>query len=301
MLSSLQPAGRDAVEIARLFWIMAAAAGVVWLAVTVLALYALSARRPAWSDRRGAWLIAAGGVAAPTIALAALLLAGMPALRRQLAGPGGSSVRIYVTGEQWWWRVKYETPHATVELANEVRLPRGQSAEVVLTSANVIHSFWIPPLAGKVDLIPGRTTRLTLEPLVTGVFRGVCAEYCGAAHARMGFAVEVMEPAAFEDWLSAQARSADPGASAARLFDVAGCGSCHAVRGTPADGTIGPDLTHVGSRLTIAAGAMPNTVENLARFIARPGDVKPGALMPPFAGLPAEDLRSLAVYLQGLR
>lgn len=303
MLSTLQPAGRDAVEIARLFWIMAAGATVVWLVVTVLALHALRQQRSLWSERAGNWLIAAGGVVVPLVALGGLLLFGMPALRRQLAAaPGAGSLRVHVTGEQWWWRVRYERAGAApVELANELRLPRGQSAEVVLTSADVIHSFWVPSLAGKVDMLPGRTTRLTLEPHTIGTFRGVCAEYCGESHARMAFAVEVMEPAAFDMWLVAQARPADSNASGARLFETAGCGACHAIRGTGADATIGPDLTHVGSRLTLAGGALPNTADNLARWIARPDLIKPGSLMPPFAGLPAEDVRSLVAFLQGLR
>src|SRR5687767_1190467 len=200
MLSTLQPAGRDAVEIAQLFWIMAAGATAVWLVVTALALHALRQQRSRWNERAGNWLIAAGGVIVPVVLLGALLLFGMPALRRQLAAaPNGTAVdsrfRVHVTGEQWWWRVRYERAGAApIELANELRLPRGQSADVILTSADVIHSFWIPSLAGKVDMLPGRTTRLTLEPHTNGIFRGVCAEYCGESHARMAFAVEVMEP-----------------------------------------------------------------------------------------------------------
>jgi cytochrome c oxidase subunit 2 len=306
MLSTLQPAGRDAVEIAQLFWIMAAGATAVWLVVTALALHALRQQRSLWTERAGNWVIAAGGVIVPVVMLGALLLFGMPALRRQLAAaPGGevaSHLRVHVTGEQWWWRVRYERAGAApIELANELRLPRGQSAEVILTSADVIHSFWIPSLAGKVDMLPGRTTRLTLEPHINGIFRGVCAEYCGESHARMGFAVEVMEPAAFDAWLAAQARPADSTASGLRLFETSGCGACHAIRGTGADATIGPDLTHVGSRLTLAGGALPNTAEHLALWIARPNVVKPGSLMPPFAGLPAEHVRALVAFLQGLR
>lgn len=303
MLSTLQPAGRDAIEIARLFWIMAAGAAIVWLLVTVLALHSLRQRRSLWSERAGNWLIAAGGVIIPVVLLGALLLFGMPALRNQLAAsPGGGNLRVHVIGEQWWWRVRYERAGAApIELANELRLPRGQSAEVILTSADVIHSFWIPSLAGKVDMLPGRTTRLTLEPHTNGIFRGVCAEYCGESHARMAFAVEVMEPSAFDTWLGVQARPADPNASGAKVFETSGCGACHAVRGTGANATIGPDLTHVGSRLTLAGGTMPNTAEHLARWITRPHLIKPGALMPPFAGLPAEDVRSLVAFLQGLR
>jgi cytochrome c oxidase subunit 2 len=303
MWSTLEAAGRGAAEVAGLLGIMTVVAAIVWVLVTLLALHALRANRSRWSDRAGLRLIVGGGVALPLVVLSALMFAGMPLLSRQLKAAPSGGLRIHVSGEQWWWRVRYETPGTQpIELANELRLPRGQIIEVVLTSVDVIHSFWVPSLAGKVDMIPGRMTRLLLEPHRAGVFRGVCAEYCGASHARMGFAVEVMEPGAFAEWLAAQARPATASESGgSRAFASSGCAACHAVRGTDAIGSIGPDLTHVGSRMTIAGGVLPNTTEDLERFIANPAAIKPGALMPPFGSLPPAELRALAAYLKDLQ
>lgn len=303
MWSTLESAGRGAAEVASLLGIMTAGAAAIWLLVTLLMLYAVRARRAQWSERAGLWLIVGGGVLVPLVVLSSLLAIGIPTLSRQLRAAPPGALRIHVSGEQWWWRVTYEQPGATpIELANELRLPRGQAVEVVLTSVDVIHSFWVPSLAGKMDMIPGRVTRLILEPEQSGVYRGMCAEYCGASHARMGFVAEVMEPQAFVEWIAAQAQPGATGdADGARVFESSGCAACHSVRGTGAAASIGPDLTHVGSRLTIAGGTLPNTVADLERFIANPAATKPGSLMPPFAALPAADLRTLAVYLKGLQ
>lgn len=306
MFDALLGAGRDAAEIAGLFRVMAAGAAVIWILITGLAWHAMRSRRSRWSERSGLLLIAIGGGAVPTVMLAALLAYGMPTLARQLDTSAPPSVRITVVGEQWWWRVRYELPGGRhVELANEVRLPRDRAAEVTLTSTNVIHSFWIPALAGKVDMLPGRITHLTLEPAATGSYRGMCAEYCGASHARMAFIVEVMEPDTFEQWLSAQALPATPAGSevtaGATAFLRNGCGACHSIRGSPAVATIGPDLTHVGSRGSIAAASLPNQPDDVARFIARPEHIKPGALMPPFAMLPPDQLNAIAAYLRSLQ
>jgi cytochrome c oxidase subunit II len=279
---------------------MAVAAAVIWLVFTILTIYAVRRRKSAWSARAGARLIAIGGAAAPALVLLMLVLFGMPVLSRQTAPAPLGALRVHVAGEQWWWRISYEAGDRRVELANELRLPRGRTIEVVLTSADVIHSFWVPALAGKVDMIPGRTTRLMLEPTETGIFRGVCAEYCGASHARMALVVAVVEPADFEAWLVAQATPAVPGTNQ-RAFTAAGCGGCHSIRGTDAGGTIGPDLTHVASRLSLAAGALPNSFADMERWIATPQHVKPGALMPPFRALPANDLREIVTYVQALR
>jgi cytochrome c oxidase subunit 2 len=296
-------AGRDAAEIAGLLAVMTIGATVIWLMVTGLALHALRSGRAPWSERAGLLLIAVGGAAVPTLVLAALLAYGMPSLARQTQDVDHADVRLTVIGEQWWWRVRYDLGNGRhVELANEVRLPRDRIARVTLTSTNVIHSFWIPALAGKMDMIPGRITFLTLEPRATGVFRGVCAEYCGASHARMALVAEVMEPEAFDAWLAAQAAPAVPdGSRGEASFAANGCGACHAIRGTRASATIGPDLTHLGGRHTIAAATLPNDPAGLARWIARPDHVKPGVLMPPFGMLPPDDVRAIAEYLHGLR
>lgn len=302
VLSTLQPAGTDAAEIARLFWIMVAGGAVVWLAFTVLAVYAFRNRHTRWSERAGVRLIVGGGIAAPTVVLGALLLYGMPELSRQMAAAPPGSLRVRVSGEQWWWRVTYEREgQPPVVLANELRLPRGVVSEIVLTSADVIHAFWVPALAGKIDMIPGRTTRLTLEPNEAGTFRGVCAEYCGASHARMAFVVQVVEPADFAAWLEQQSQPARRDAAGEAAFAAAGCAACHDVRGAGTGAAIGPDLTHVGSRLSIAAGTLPNTTEALVRWITDPGQVKPDSLMPPFRAMPSVERRRLAEYLRGLQ
>jgi cytochrome c oxidase subunit II len=303
MWSTLESAGRGAAEVAGLLGVMTIGAGAIWVLVTVLALHAMRAHRERWTDRAGLWLIVGGGVVLPLLVLSALLLVGMPELSRQLTAAPSGSLRVHVSGEQWWWRVSYEQPgRPAIALANELRLPRGQPIEVILSSVDVIHSFWVPSLAGKMDMIPGRVTRVLLEPERIGVYRGVCAEYCGASHARMGFVVEVMEPPAFSAWLAAQAQPAGTAASpGSRVFDSSGCAACHAVRGTGAAASIGPDLTHVGSRLSLAGGALPNTIEHMERWLANPAAIKPGALMPPFGSLSAADLRALAVYMKDLR
>ncbi len=303
MFDVLRSAGRDAAEIADLFWVMTAGGAVIWLAVTAIALHASRARGSRWSERDGLRLILIGGCVVPALVLAALLAYGMPALARQRALVADPAVRVTIVGEQWWWRVRYDAPGGvSVELANEIRLPRDRVTEVTLTSTNVIHAFWIPALAGKVDLIPGRITRLTLEPTIAGTYRGWCAEYCGASHARMALVAEVMTPDAFDRWLTEQAQSAVAVAGAgAEAFFTNGCAACHAIRGTPAVATIGPDLTHVGSRRSIAAGTLPNDVESLMRFVAHPDRIKPGALMPPFAALPDEEQRRIAEYLRTLQ
>jgi cytochrome c oxidase subunit 2 len=307
MLSTLDTAGRDAQQIAFLFWVMAAGAAVIWAGMTLLALYSMRERREQWSPARGYRLIVGGGVVLPTVVLSALLAAGMPSLTRLLDPPRAGTLTIAVSGEQWWWRVRYANPSgAPVELANEIRLPVGERTEVRLASDNVIHSFWIPSISGKVDMIPGRTTRLSLEPTRTGTFRGTCAEYCGASHALMGFSVAVMEKAAFTAWLAEQSRDAlEPATPEAirgrELFSANGCSACHSVRGTRAAGVVGPDLTHAGGRLTLAAAALPNDTSHLVDWIARPHRAKPGALMPPFGMLPLDDLHALAAYVSGLK
>lgn len=304
--SALAPAGYEA---ERVFWLlvfMMGGAAVIWLTVIGTSVYAMRADASRISEKSAARFIFWGGVVFPVTVLTGLLTFGlfmMPDLR---AGETGS-LRIAVSGEQWWWRVRYERPGSTVpvESANEIRLPRGEKVELILDSPDVIHSFWIPSVGGKLDMIPGRTNRLVLEPSRTGTFRGVCAEYCGTSHALMAFMVVVMEPAVFDAWLSARSEAASsPETETARLgrslFLEVGCGGCHTIRGTEAAGTIGPDLTHVGSRLSLGAGILPNDVEAFHDWIARTELIKPEARMPSFGMLPAEHLRAIAVYLDGL-
>ena len=186
--------------------------------------------------------------------------------------------------------------------ANEIRLPIGQRVDFELRSADVIHSFWIPPLGGKMDMIPGRTNRLSLQATEAGTFRGPCTEFCGTSHALMAFAAIAMPRGDFDRWLAERA-SPSPGAAGegAAPFLRQGCGACHRVDGTEAQGAIGPDLSHVGSRETIGAGILPNGEATLARFIADPDAVKPGALMPAYDMLPPDEIAAIAAYLRGLR
>jgi len=169
--------------------------------------------------------------------------------------------------------------------------------ELSLVSADVIHSFWVPSLAGKVDLLPGRSTRLHLTADRPGVYRGQCAEYCGGPHAKMAFHVIAETPEGFEAWRKNQRR---PAAAGNALF-AARCATCHTVRGTSAAGTLGPDLTHVGSRMSLGAGTLPNNEGTLAGWIASSQHIKPGNLMPSFKDLTGEELRALAIYLEALK
>jgi cytochrome c oxidase subunit II len=305
--SALDPAGRGAVQIADLFWGMTIGAVVVWGAVVVLTIYAIRARHDAPQERRAKILIIGGGALFPTVVLAGLLIYGLAILPGLMAPAPPGSLKIHVTGEQWWWRVRYHPAQGNpVDLANEIRVPIGEPVEFELDSPDVIHSFWIPALGGKMDMIPGRRTRLVLEPTRVGTFRGVCAEFCGTSHALMAFDVVVMERAAFKEWLEGQRRGAEESSDVSAIrgrdhFFANGCASCHAIRGTEARGFVGPDLTHVGSRLTIGAGTLRNDPENFVSWIQRTTHAKPGVLMPHFGMLPREELHAIAAYLESLQ
>jgi cytochrome c oxidase subunit II len=281
---------------------MVGGAAVIWLLVIGLAVHATLTRQT-FAPARTRVMVIGGGTLLPTVTLAVLLVGGlsqMPALL-DLGPPGG--MRIAVAAEQFWWRFEYRTPDGrTIETANEIHLPVGARVPFEVSSPDVIHSFWVPSLAGKIDAIPGRVNRIALEPTRTGVFHGVCAEFCGPSHAHMDFRVVVDEEEAFEVWLERQAADARPlDADGTALFLATGCGACHTVRGTAATGTVGPDLTHVGSRLTLAAGRLDNDVAGFREWLTRPEHHKPGVHMPPFGMLPADEIVDLAVWLEGLQ
>jgi cytochrome c oxidase subunit II len=312
--SALDPAGSEAEAVATLFWAMVAGGGVIWLIVVGAVIYASRLKKQPMSDIGASRVIFFGGVAFPVVVLAFLLAYAvwlMPAMRPWFGGEGEGLRRIEVTAEQYWWRVRYldSTGGVIRETANEVHMPTGERVLFLLKAKDVIHSFWIPSIGGKMDAIPGRTNSLQLQATRPGTYRGVCAEFCGTAHALMAFSVEAMEPQAFEDWLAVRPADA-PAAGIAtvstgqphglNLFLRHGCGSCHAIEGTPADGAIGPSLTAFGARPTVAAGTLPNTPENLARFIQYPDAIKPGVRMPGFAMLPQADVSAIALYLKGL-
>jgi cytochrome c oxidase subunit 2 len=306
--SSLAPAGPDARAIASLFWWMTAGSAVVWLLVMGLSFYA--ARHTPVREReqpRARAMVVWGGVILPTLLLTVLLVYGLGMLPPLLARAPRKDGEISVTGEQWWWRVRYLLPSGDhFELANELRIPRGRRVPVSLRAEDVIHSFWVPALTGKRDMIPGRATELALEAERIGTYLGACGEYCGASHAQMRFHVVVLEPAAYQAWLQQQQRPAQPAmGQLARVgestFQRVGCGACHTVRGTAARGSVGPDLTHLGGRRGLAAAALPNDVAALQRWLAHPKALKPSARMPPYAALGRDELRALAGYLKGLQ
>jgi cytochrome c oxidase subunit 2 len=306
--SALDPAGESAERIAGLWWGMAIAGVLIWAVVVALMLYAARERSEPVALHAGQRLVFVGGAIIPTVILTGLLAIQLPMLPGILAPGPPDGLRIEIVGEQWWWRVRYRVPgREPLETANEVRLPVGRRVDLVLSSPDVIHSFWVPPLAGKMDLTPGRTTRLPVRATRAGVFRGACAEYCGASHALMRIVVIAMEPDAFEAWLEAERGPAgEPaGPEAARgaeLVQSRGCFACHTIRGTAARGTVGPDLTHVGGRHSLAAGVLPNELSAFVGWIAGADRIKPGARMPSFGGaLPAADIAAIAAYLDGLR
>lgn len=304
--SALAPAGRGAEQIAQIFWWSAAFAALIWLGVVGLGIWALLGRvdlHPGSGNR----LVIGAGAVFPTVVLTVYLVVGLRALPELLAPAPEGSLQIRVVGEQFWWRVFYQGEDgAWVETANELHLPVDEPVQLLLESADVIHSLWVPSLGGKIDMIPGRTNRLTLHPTRTGVFRGACAEFCGASHAHMALDVVVRERAGFDQWLADQAAPALPPADeraerGRALFFRTGCGACHAIRGTPADGAIGPDLTHVGSRRSIAAGRLPAGPAGLARWLSETDHLKPGVRMPAFGMLGPDEVEALATYLDGLR
>jgi cytochrome c oxidase subunit 2 len=305
--SALGPGGAGARELARLWWLMAAGAVVIFLFVIGCAAYATRVAPRARPDFAGTWFILGGGVALPVVVLSALLTYSFVLGRDLSRMLGPEALRIEVVGAQWWWEVRYLRPGRSepVVSANELRLPVGEPVELVLSATDVIHSFWLPSIAGKRDMIPGQITYLVLEVEEPGIYRGQCAEYCGGPHALMAFYALAEAPDDFAAWLE---REAAPAAAPANsfleegrdLFLTSGCGACHTIRGTPADGQLGPDLTHVGGRLSLAAGILPNNVGTIAGWIADAQHIKPANKMPSFNIFSGAELRALAAYLASL-
>lgn len=298
--------GPAAEQIASLAWVLFVGGGIVFVIVLILAGSALLAPPP-WRNQIGRpRFVFAAGVVFPAVVLCALLAYNLVATARLLSQPQSQPLRLEIIGEQWWWRVHYLDAEGRVEFAtaNEVRIPVGRPVELALSSADVIHSFWVPNLAGKLDLVPGRVNRMGLRADRGGVFRGQCAEYCGLAHARMALYVVASDPAGFEAWKTLQRQSAvdDPALrSGRRLFEQRGCGACHAVRGTAATGVLGPDLTHVGGRLSLGAGLLPVNAGTLAGWTASSPHLKPGSRMPAFRDFTGTEQRALAAWLASLQ
>jgi cytochrome c oxidase subunit 2 len=301
--SALAPHGDDAARVALLSWILFAGATIILLVVAASLALAIGGS-PRWRQRIGGErAIRLGGIAFPAVTLTVLLGYGVWLMRETIAADPPAALRVEVTGEQWWWRIAYAGANGPFAEANEIRIPVGREVDFVLRSADVIHSFWVPSLGGKLDMIPGRTNTLRLKAERPGIYRGQCAEYCGGPHALMALEIVAMPEAEFAEWLKAgagPAPAATEGAGAA-LFQSAGCGTCHAVRGTQADGTVGPDLSRIGGRRFLAAATLPNTPENLARLITHGQTIKPGNPMPEFRVFSADQLAALTAYLTSLK
>jgi cytochrome c oxidase subunit 2 len=299
--STLMPFGMEASATRRITLLLAIAAAVVTVAVLALAAHAFRAPAGRLDHKGGMRLIFWLGAVFPTLFLATTLVTSLPKMQRP--GVAREDLKIAVDGEQFWWRVRYQPAgRAPVETANEIRLPVGRSVEFVLSTSEVIHSFWVPGLAGKVDMIPGRTNTLVVRATQPGVYRGVCAEFCGLSHAHMAFDVVAMAPEDFDRWLEELARPApDTRAVGRELFGAQGCDGCHSVQGHFAGSAIGPDLTHVASRRTVGAGVARMSAESLAAFVRDPSASKAGALMPSFRDMPDDHLEAVTAYLLELR
>ncbi|WP_424137946.1 cytochrome c oxidase subunit II [Roseomonas chloroacetimidivorans] len=312
--SVLDPRGHQAQDLHGLFWLFTITCTVVWTAVLLVLAGAIwRGRRPTdrptserkRSERRSA--IAVGSaLAATALIITALTLASYFATR-SIAADHPDALTIRVRGLQWWWEITYAdpSPDRVFITANEIHLPLGRPVRFELSAADVIHSFWVPNLAGKQDMIPGRDNSLTLTPTQPGTYRAQCAEFCGLQHAHMALLVIVEPPEEFERWRTAQiAEAADPHGpeeeAGRQIVESKACSACHTVRGTSAAGTLGPDLTHVGGRQTIAAGMLPTTRGALAAWIADPQTIKPGNNMP-MVPLTPDELQAVSAYLTRLR
>lgn len=305
----LGPEGPAARELAGLWWVLLAATAIpAALTIVIYIIAVLRGRRadkPVQGPTEGETVFLLGVGALLTGALlTGLLITTLRTGRRTATPPSPPSTTVHVIGHQFWWEVRY--PEHQVVDANELYLPAGQPVGLVVESGDVIHSFWVPQLHGKIDMIPGRTHHFWLQADRPGVFRGQCAEFCGLQHALMAFYVEAEPPEAFAARMArmreaAERRAAPAPSEGQRVFVEAGCALCHGVgQGEPRPtGSAGPDLTHLASRRTLAAGSLPNNRETLREWIARPQALKRGVRMPP-TPLPPERMEALLDYLETL-
>ncbi|MER8647987.1 cytochrome c oxidase subunit II [Mesorhizobium sp. M0586] len=313
--SALDPKGPAASELAWLIWFFTALCAVVWVLVMIALVVPLMMRSRAQAEPLA---IKAGAddrklrAVMTAVGLTAVVLIGLTLLsffaNRTLAAIGSdAALTIRVTGHQWWWEVRYEdaTPSRILTTANEIHIPAGEPVKLLLTSTDVIHSFWIPSLSGKLDLIPGHMNVLDLKADKPGVYRGQCAEFCGAQHANMGTFIIAEPRAKFDAWWNDQLQPAatptgDEAKAGQDLFLKRPCVMCHRIGGTPAGGTVAPDLTHIASRQTLAAGTLTMSRGNLAAWIADPQGIKPGSHMP-VVELSGDELNAMVAYLEALK
>ncbi len=311
MLDGHSPESR---RISGLWWLMFGLAVVVEVLVVALVVVAMLRRRVRAVDdtvpieridpagqRRDHRFLLIGGLVLPTLVLG--VVAVQTVRVSNALAPQEATVHVTVDGELWWWRVAY--PDDGVVTANEIHVPRGERVDIALSSGNVVHSMWVPQLAGKTDLIPGRTNHLQFTAAGVGAFDGVCAEFCGIQHAHMSLTVVVQEPSDYAAWLAANRTTAPPPQTDAQragqqLLTTMSCAGCHTVAGTAATGTLGPDLSHVASRTSLGAGSLHNDAAGMTEWLAHTQDVKPGAQMPTIE-LTDEQIGQLVAYLESLK
>lgn len=318
--SVLNPVGPQSGRISRLWWLMFYVCSAVFLLVSAAVLVAIFRRRsererttnapdtlPDAGREERMTRVIVGAVAVTAVVLFVFLIASFTTGRGLYSLPSQQALIIKVTGHQWWWDVEYEDPLPSniVYTANEIHVPVGRPVLFRLMSDDVIHSFWAPNLSGKTDLIPGHQMVLTFQADQPGEYRGQCAEFCGFQHAHMAFTIIAETPEQFYKWMSQQRAPAVAPADATQLrgqqvFLSSPCIMCHTIRGTDAGGHVAPDLTHLASRKTIAAGTLPNTRGHLGGWITNSQEIKPGNHMPPVP-LKSEDLQALLAYLESLK
>jgi len=311
--SAVDPAGPQAESIEHLFVFMVVIAVVVYIAVIGATIAIIRRRKATDEDPRSPSREASAaraiklaiGVVVPVLFV--LLVYDFSVGRSVNAMTNTPMLTVELTGHRWWWEVQYEDPipQNRVRTANELHIPVGRPVNVKLASHDVIHSFWVPNLAGKKDLIPGHVNEVIIQADKPGVYRAQCAEFCGAQHANMSMMVVAESPERFSKWIARQRQVPAPpvdtlAARGQTVFEGGQCAMCHAVASTRAAASIGPDLTHVASRLTIAAGTLKNTTANLGGWIVDPQGIKPGVDMPSNALSPT-DLRALLAYLRTLQ
>ena len=307
---ALDPAGPFAGPVNTLSWALIAMAVSVFVIVMIALGVALFGPR-SWRKKIGGekvlWTL---GLGFPVVVLSALLVWGLGLTAQLSEPPRPGEMRVRVTGEMWWWRVAYLDAEGreAFQDANEVHIPVGQPVVFELEAADVIHSFWVPRLGGKMDMIPGRRNILRLQADQPGSYGGQCAEYCGGPHALMGMIVIAHTPEDFAAWQAKQsvpstglaAATALPVSAGRQVFQTSGCGACHSISGTEANGLAGPDLSHVGSRATLGAGILPNNQGTMAGWISDSQAIKPGNRMPAYPVLSGQQLRDVSAYLESL-
>jgi len=303
-------AGHDAQELARLVALFGSVSIAVVVLIALLLISGIWHRRPADTtggkpqrDEGGmSWIYWGVGISA--VVLVICMLFNLKTIAATSTPTDGTGVlTVQVTAHQWWWELTYQDPdsHKTFLTANEIHIPVGERVKILLNSADVIHSFWVPSLAGKMDVIPGQTNVTWVQADAPGIYRGECAVFCGAEHARMQFQVVAQTPKDFEAWRAHQLEEAPQPQDATilrgRLLFESRCAACHTLRGSSAAGLAGPDLTHLMDRSTLAAGTLPNDIGHLAEWIRDPQQDKPGTTMPKVP-LSEPDLAAIVAYLR---